>query len=264
MIEFAYRHIDWFIIREINNYLDLNTIQKRQLKQQLGIQIKEHRHTILPRYIHFLDQLSIDMENGLSHREIQDTVDHFKALYGITAHMMIDLTASLMTQLSEEQIQYLATQIEKANREQQESYKLNSDVQSHYNERIKRNIKRMKYWADSVSHTQKEMISRETLAFPDTYRLWHNYNLSKQKEMLKLLQTKPDVNQMNLFLTDWWINSKGKSTELETLSQRESEIFIDYVKVIDDSFDKKQRQHAIKRLQYFSSAFKNLRIDNSN
>lgn len=261
MLEFAYNHVDWIIAREIDTYFDLNPTQKTLLKYQLGIQLEEHRRILLPRYTYFLDQLSEHIQDGLSHDEIQTTLEHFKILYSATVTMMIDLLAPLMTTLSAEQIQHLQKRMEKVNRAQQEEHNLNDTPQNHYKFRIKRNIKRVKYWAGSVSDNQREIIRDKTQMLPDTYKLWYKYNITKQEEMLTLLEQNADAERIKTFLIDWWIKSAGKDPEFEKLSLHESAMLIAYIKAVDDSLDSEQRQHVIKRLRYFFTLSKKLALN---
>ncbi|WP_346837195.1 DUF6279 family lipoprotein [Microbulbifer sp. SAOS-129_SWC] len=187
-VQFAYNQLDRWMRWQLDDYVDLDSAQQRQLKGALDSFHRWHRQTQLPRYAEFLRTLATRVESGqaLDMRTLETRVTAFA---DTASAQLLDLTLPLAAQLRPQQIDELAQHLQEKRRESLEEWRDSPDkVRRRRGKKIRKQSER---WLGSLTDEQEALITGwvEQMANNPVQRdrqrqLW-------QARVLELLRHKP-------------------------------------------------------------------------
>ncbi|WP_299598776.1 DUF6279 family lipoprotein [uncultured Microbulbifer sp.] len=192
-VRLAYGHLDWWMDRNINKYLDLDGAQEDLLQLRVDEFHRWHRQTQLPRYADYLELLAADVDspdaNPEKLKQIEEQVDTF---WHSSVVMLSDLLLPIVIKLDERQIDQLEENIRE---EREESLK---KWEKSKRKREKEFRKQAERWLGDLTPEQDAMIDHQvdTTTFDPKHRdaqrqLW-------AKEFINTLRNKPDGYQKTL------------------------------------------------------------------
>jgi len=157
-VRLVYGHLDWWMERNINKYLDLGGAQEDLLEQRIDEFHLWHRQTQLPRYAEFFEQLADQVSDQpdpeqLTQRltRIEQQVDEF---WHYSVVMLTDLTLPIVVTLSDEQIDRLQENIEK---EREKSLKKWDKTERKREKEFRKQTER---WLGDLTDEQQAIIDR--------------------------------------------------------------------------------------------------------
>lgn len=155
-VRLVYGHLDWWMDRNINKYLDLDGAQEDLLSLRVDEFHRWHRQTQLPRYADYLETLAADVDNPDATPaklvEIEQQVDTF---WHSSVVMLSDLLLPLVIQLDDKQIDRLA---ENVREEREESLK---KWEKSKRKREKQARKQAERWLGDLTDEQDDMIDHQ-------------------------------------------------------------------------------------------------------
>ncbi|MCK7598370.1 DUF6279 family lipoprotein [Microbulbifer sp. CAU 1566] len=155
-IRLVYGHLDWWMDRNLNKYLDLDGPQKALLQQRVDEFHRWHRQTQLPRYADYFEKLAKEVDDP-DHspqrlRQIEQEVDTF---WQSSVVMLSDLMLPILVQLDNAQIEQLAENIQE---EREDSLK---KWEKSKRKREKEFRKQAERWLGDLTDEQDAMIDRQ-------------------------------------------------------------------------------------------------------
>lgn len=155
-IRLAYGHLDWWMDRTLNKYLDLEGPQKDLLSQRVDEFHRWHRQTQLPRYADYLDQLTAEVDStDASPARLIEIEQQADAFWNSSITMLSDLLLPVLLQLDDTQLNQLA---DNAREEREKSLK---KWQKDRHKREKEFRKQAERWLGDLTPEQDAMVDRE-------------------------------------------------------------------------------------------------------
>lgn len=192
-VRLVYGHLDWWMDRNLNKYLDLDGAQEDLLSLRVDEFHRWHRQTQLPRYAAYLESLAADVDSPDANlkklKQIEDQVDTF---WHSSVVMLSDLLLPLVIQLDDQQIDRLE---ENVREEREESLK---KWEKSKRKREKEFRKQAERWLGDLTPEQDAMIDHQvaTTTFDPKRRdaqrqLW-------AKQFIGTLRSKPEGYESQL------------------------------------------------------------------
>ncbi|WGL16423.1 DUF6279 family lipoprotein [Microbulbifer bruguierae] len=235
-VRLVYDHLDWWMDRTLNKYLDLKGAQKDLLSQRVDEFHRWHRQTQLPRYADQFEQLAAQVDNpDNSPEHLKEVEQQVNGFVQASLGMLVDLLLPILIQLDDKQIDQLA---ENAREEREESLEKWEKSQRKREKEIRKQAER---WLGDLTPAQDAMIDHQvaTTAFDPKRRdaqrtLWtdafiqtlRNKPAGYEKQLREML-TNPqtlwpdDYRQMQEQLRDQARTLAGEILESSTPAQRE-------------------------------------------
>jgi len=155
-VRLVYGHLDWWMDRNLNKYLDLEGAQEDLLSQRVDEFHRWHRQTQLPRYADYLESLAADVDSPEATpaklKQIEEQVDSF---WHSSVVMLSDLLLPIVIQLDEQQIDRLE---ENVREEREESLK---KWEKSKRKREKEFRKQAERWLGDLTPEQDAMIDHQ-------------------------------------------------------------------------------------------------------
>ncbi|AQQ66967.1 hypothetical protein Mag101_04415 [Microbulbifer agarilyticus] len=155
-VRLVYGHLDWWMDRTLNKYLDLEGPQKELLSQRVDEFHRWHRQTQLPRYADYMEQLAAQVDSPDASPEnlerIEKQVDEF---WHSSVVMLSDLLLPILVQLDDSQINQLS---ENARKEREKSLKKWDKSQRKREKQFRKQAER---WLGDLTAGQQAMIDEQ-------------------------------------------------------------------------------------------------------
>ncbi|WP_288130836.1 DUF6279 family lipoprotein [Microbulbifer sp.] len=256
-VRLVYGHLDWWMERNINKYLDLGGAQEDLLELRIDEFHRWHRQTQLPRYADFFEQLAgqVDINAAPTPTELDTQLAQIETrvdgLWHNTVVMLSDLILPLVIQLDPAQIDRLEENIRE---EQEESRKKWEKTER---KRIKEFRKQADRWLGDVTDEQQAIIDRHVATTQFDPKLRDAQRQRWAQTFLQVLREKPEGyrQQLRKMLVDpqslWPADYQKMRRQLRTQArQLASELLL--------SATPEQRQHLKHTLREYAEDFRHL------
>ncbi|TLM79562.1 DUF6279 family lipoprotein [Microbulbifer harenosus] len=249
-VRLVYGHLDWWMDRTLNKYLDLKGPQKNLLSQRVDEFHRWHRQTQLPRYADYLEQLSAEVDSpDISPARLIEIENQAEAFWNSSISMLSDLLLPVLLQLDATQINTLA---ENAREEREKSLK---KWQKERNKREKEFRKQAERWLGDLTPQQDAMVERELASTTFDPKLRNAQRERWTNAFIRTLKDKPTGYEKTLrdLLTNpqsLWSEDYRQMQEQLRVQARNlgSEIL--------QSSTAEQRQHLKSTLQEYATDFR--------
>ena len=253
-IGFFYNRADYYILKQVDRYLNLSNDQTGQLRKSLQSTLQKHRDCELPLYIAYLDYVDLNTRNTLTQEKADEILKNVNILYARFIMLLLPALTPIFSDLSNEQIHYLDKRQQEFNEEQTEIWE---------DEKLgKKRVKSYKFWLGYVTKEQEDLIITNANLNEPLERLWAEWRVEKQHAFNDFLLMDKSNDEIHDFLYGWWANGDDKSDELRNVQKNAYERTLSLAVKIFSSLEKKQHINLQKRLNGFSEDLKEL-IDES-
>lgn len=192
-VRLVYGHLDWWMDRKINSYLDLDGAQKDLLKQRVDDFHRWHRQTQLPRYADFFEQLADEVEDTSQIPQRLKRIEKHADEYWDSAVLMLsDLILPLVYNLDEQQIDQLEENIRK---EREKSLKKWDKAQRKRENDFRKQTER---WLGDLTEEQEALIDQQVASTNFDPKLRDAQRQRWSKAFIDTLRTKPPGYQKQL------------------------------------------------------------------
>lgn len=255
-IQLAYGQLDRWLRWQIDDYVDFEGNQKRQLQVALDSFHRWHRQTQLPRYADFLEELAGQLERKppqeIELAPIEERVEH---LWNTASTQLIDLLLPLAAQLSPQQIDYMERKLREKREESLRKWqKSPGKVQQR---RLKQIRKQSERWLGSLSAEQEQLIAGWVAQMAYNPLLRDQQRQVWQSHFIGLLRDKPEgylqkmrdllQNPEQLWSDEYRQVQENRERQARALSEQ-----------ILASATEKQRHHLIATLREYARDFRAL------
>lgn len=204
-MNFAYNQADSYVIGKVDDYFDLNRLQKRTLEKHGAEILAWHKKYEIPRYSALLREISEVSKKPIDQSTYRLYYKKVEDRRNVLMRKIIPVAVELMLSLSEEQIQYFSEQLDENLEELKEDVELSREKRiEKRTEKILDNIE--EYSGDWQGEKRKRLIA-ESRKIPDTLPPFYRHRLNRKKEILSLLRAK-DKNELTKKMTTWLTNPR--------------------------------------------------------
>ena len=126
---FVYNRLDSILPWYLDDYVDLNNTQDRQLDEMLAPFLAWHRQQELPRYVALLEQVEADLDGPVSAAEVAGIYAGIEDAWLRLQDKSLDWLLALGASLSDEQVQEFLEELNERQEEYEEEYLERSELE---------------------------------------------------------------------------------------------------------------------------------------
>lgn len=257
-VRLAYNNLDWLTIRWVNQQVNLDGQQERQLRTALGETLEWHCATQLPAYASLLR----DMETALNNNTIDaSTLEAYGAIISVWGNDILERSrpsiVDLLATLDSDQIVFIRERFEEENETLRKRI-AEPDHQAWVDERARNAARSVRRAMGSSNGLQRQRIMEWAQQMQPIEAHQLAQSLVWQQRFLAVLEgdrQRPafDEHIGNLFEpgADW-------SDEFRALMNRNRALTLDMMVDVLDLADDRQRERLNRRLQSFARDFERL------
>ena len=246
-VELAYDRADWLLLKQMDEYLDLDDAQETVAREYLRERMATHRREELPGYVQTLGTVRAMSRDGLDGREVDWIFDATRNHLRTAVDRTIPAVAAVLADMDDTQIAHLSERIAKANEEFRERH-LEGSAQQRRAARTQRLVKGLKRWTGKLREEQVRLVDEMQTRIPDGAAQWLTYRERRQRELLALLRSGADAGRISAQLRAWWIHLAGRGETLERLNEAQTEGWKNLVLALDGTLSPEQRTRVDERL----------------
>ena len=241
---FAYNNLGWLSSFWVDDYVDLNKSQSKQLKAIINDTRDWHREVELPKYKADLLDLRQLLNNEADTAQLMEKITqvkrHWRNLLLHTSDPLIELAMTLTPSQRNEMVENIR---EKINEEIQEHTSLTKD--EHLQQRLERQLDYYKQWLGKLTSEQQTLISKANSAHTSTSNLWYDYKLTRLAalEALFTQQTLSEAEfsqQLRTIITE---REQYMSNELLELNEQNLKAYAQLLLKLNKTLSTKQLAH---------------------
>jgi hypothetical protein len=165
---FLYNLIDNLLVRNLDQYFDLNKEQKNFLKECLKYELDLHRKTGIPEHIVFLKGIQARVEKGVKEEDVEWIYENMNKQFDLVMDRFSDDLVTFLMTLQPEQVDHFEERLAEQDREAEERRK-----------------------KDSVR--KQEDINEDTI---ESFENWFGpFTEAQQKKLLQLLDQMSEISE---------------------------------------------------------------------
>jgi hypothetical protein len=257
-VRLAYNNLDWLTIRWVNQQVNLDGQQERQLRTALGETLEWHCATQLPEYASLLR----DIETALNNNAIDaSTLEAYGAIISAWGNDILERSrpsiVDLLATLDSDQIAFIAERFEEENKTLRQRI-AEPDQQAWVDERARNAARSVRRAMGSSNGLQRQRIMEWAQQMQPIEAHQLAQSLVWQQRFLAVLEgdrQRPAFDESigNLFEpgADW-------SDEFRALMTRNRALTLDMMVDVLELADDRQRERLNRRLQSFARDFERL------
>ncbi|MDO6547259.1 DUF6279 family lipoprotein [Pseudoalteromonas carrageenovora] len=240
---FTYNNLSWLSSFWVDDYIDLNKTQNKQLKQIINTTQAWHRSTQLPAYKQDIQNIKSLFNSTLSTDQLKKQVvfakKHWQNLLEY-AHMPL---AELGATLSSEQRGELLSNIQKQIDEEREEFNEQTPLERK-NDRLEEQIEYYEKWVDELTNDQKALIITANEQHKDSKSLWLEYKQNRLNVAIEIFKNN-NLTHNELIAQLSTVIKERERYMSETLLKKNEEnlnLYINLLYQLNTTLSDKQRQ----------------------
>lgn len=257
-VEFVYDRADWFVARWAANYLDLERVQRNQLRDEIATYRTFHREVRVPQIRALLRDVIDDLEAGRHDRA--HILSHFEAAQLLAEDLgddLLPLVSDVLADLKPEQQARLLEQFEERREEMEKSWGDDKEENS-LEARQKRMRERAEDLLGKLSEEQKDLLNEYVAALPDTGKEQLGWETDRQNRLLTLLEQGASSGDVEEYLRGWWFEFRDQPAGLREAREQRRELTLYYLTRLLPTLDSAQTAKLVKRLESHASDLERL------
>ncbi|MBT4638860.1 MAG: hypothetical protein HN945_16160 [Deltaproteobacteria bacterium] len=256
-IKMTYNWADYLIYWRLDSHFDISSSQKEILEKKLDNLHTWHRQVELPKYIVFLDEIKIRLQNGIDKDDMAWYGRELKQFNINLANFIAQDTAEFLTSLSSEQIAYLENKLNENNEERME--KIEQTKEEAKAEAIEKGIESATEWWGDLSEDQKKVIEAGIVIDKKSQMVAYNHRKKSQQKFINLLKEKIPIADLREQLLDWYLNpGQFYTQEYRSIAVKRRNRNNDNLVKIDSLATQKQRAHLIDKIDSYKKQLQEL------
>ncbi|AWM58599.1 hypothetical protein C6Y58_03650 [Stutzerimonas stutzeri] len=255
----VYRNLDMLVPWSLNDYLDLDRSQQRELRERLRQHLAWHCSTQLPELLSSLQQLERESTSGQLERE--DLESHYHGVREAMHSIAVEVTPTatdLLRALSDAQVDELRRSLEENRREHREKY-LEPPLEQQIRERAERMQERLQYWFGPLNAEQRQRVLLWAHTLGEQNRRWLD-NRERWQQMLLAAVEERHADDFDARIARLLQEREALMNESDrTTLQRAERAGLDLVADLHALADDGQRAHLTNRLAQLQTDFGSLK-----
>jgi Family of unknown function (DUF6279) len=266
-VRFAYNQGDTLLYWWVDAYLDLDSEQSGQVKQDIGQLFSWHRKTQLKDYSQFLTNAQKQLANpNLTHADLKADYKDIRTRTELLAYKALPDLADLALSIKPEQLGKMEEKFTKNNETFRKKF-VRIDKEKQQKQRYKKSMEQFNLWFGDFSNEQEAMLRKASDARPLNNELWLSERVLRQKRIMAVMR---EIQQKKMNKEATMASLQGLIKEIFARQEAaEHKAFFDSytdgsialvhtaVKIATPA----QKAHAQKRMQGWIDDFKVLSVD---
>ena len=257
----AYNYLDWIIEWYVSDLVTLNDDQEWKLTEVIDQELLWHRQTQLPQYVNALEQLSTDIEYGLTFESLNRFYQtNENAWSSLKRHVTPDVTRLFKT-LNDSQVEELLKNLEQQNLELEEEY-VNKPADERMKQRSERMTDHIESWTGDLNKKQKRLINNWSRQVNPLSKQWIATRRAWQASLGQILRNYRGKPEFDNLIHDLFYNSR------KFWPQWYHDAFYDNVYLtlhmfanLSKQFTPEQKQHLLGELRHLRRNLQELQKD---
>ena len=187
---FVYNRLDTILPWYVDDYVELNASQERQLEEILRPFLDWHRQQELPRYVELLNQVDSSLDHEVTPAELANIYDEMQVAWLRLEQESLDGLLELGESLSDAQVQEFLAYMWKRQDEYEEEYLTRSG--SEYREEIYENFAdTLEDYLGRLTAEQKDRLRQATADFERADEVWLQERAASIERLAVMLRREP-------------------------------------------------------------------------
>ncbi|TWI50964.1 hypothetical protein IQ22_03664 [Pseudomonas duriflava] len=263
-IGFAYKHLDTLTPWYVDDYLDLDSTQRRWLDTAISQHLQWHCREELPRYIEWMEHMKpLAQASSVSTDVILEQITTARRAVDAIALEITPTAITLLQGLNDQQVAHLNNKLHEDLEELRKKH-VSPSRGEQIHERSERMKDRMTFWLGSLSEQQQARILQWAVQLGDHNKVWLDNRTHWQKELHMALTERTSADfpsRLTALLQNrerfWTATYQREFSRIQTLTAQ-------LVAELLTMRSPLQRQHTIDRLTELQSDLQPYRCDDKN
>ena len=187
---FVYNRLDTILPWYVDDYVELNATQERQLEEILRPFLDWHRQQELPRYVELLNQVDSSLDHEVTPTDLANIYDEMQVAWLRLEQESLDGLLELGASLSDAQVQEFLAYMRERQDEYEEEYLTRSG--SEYREEIYDNFAdTLEDYLGRLTGEQKERMRQAVAEFERADEVWLQERAASIERLAVILQREP-------------------------------------------------------------------------
>jgi hypothetical protein len=187
---FVYNRLDTILPWYVDDYVELNAGQERQLEEILRPFLHWHRQQELPRYVELLEQVDSSLDHQVTPAALMQIYDEMQVAWLRLEQESLDGLLALGASLSDTQVQEFLDHMWERQAEYEEEYLTRSGPE--YRDEIYENLAdNMEDYLGRLSSEQKARLREATAGFERSDEVWLQERAASIERLAVMLQREP-------------------------------------------------------------------------
>ena len=248
-----YSFADNYYVGIVQDYFDPTSEQLRAVRTKAEQVLAWHRQYELPLYVAMFDQAAQKTHDGLTEEEVFWGITLLRTRYDTLAQRIVAANASLLTELSAQNLAALEKKFSSENAKLEPTY-LDADHARRDKRRAERVQSQFERWLGPLRAEQVAIVAAWVAAAPTASINWYLERVNRQQRMLTALRAERDPSSLAAQLTGLWL---GRGAAAERRMRNEARVAA-LILSIDQSLSAAQRTRAVQRMQQYADDFRSL------
>lgn len=244
LAEVAYNNLDWYVVWQVNKFIDLDAGQERFVTKAAEDYLSWHRSEEMPQYRDMLIRMRNMSADSLTQIEVDSIFAILKERILILMESASDETGELLLSLTPAQLDEMEKRMEKVNRRYETED--GDDDESIKLKRAERIRNRAEDWVGRLTTGQAEWVAQYAMQMPTSTSHWLEHRRWRQKQLLNILRGNSTAEEKKLAIHLWVTRPEdGRSDEYIKVDKNVREALTRFILEMDRRLEPFQR----KRLQ---------------
>jgi hypothetical protein len=191
---FFYNRLDTILPWYVDDFVDLDRPQERQLDQTLQPFLHWHRLQELPRYVALLDKVDADLDQPVTPREVGEIYSGVESAWQRLEGESLDWLLELGSTLSDEQVEDFLAYLQEKQEEYEEKYLTRTE--SEYREESYDSLAdSLEDYLGRLTAQQRERLRQASAALERSDAVWLQERAAWQQRLAVFLQRQPGWQQ---------------------------------------------------------------------
>ena len=237
---FVYNRLDSILPWYLDDYVDLNNTQDRQLDEMLAPFLAWHRQQELPRYVALLEQVEADLDGPVSAAEVAGIYAGIEDAWLRLQDKSLDWLLALGASLSDEQVEEFLEELNERQEEYEEEY-LERSEREYREDSYESLVDSMQDYLGRLNDAQRERLRAASLELRRSDSIWLQERAAWLQRLDVLMQRQPGWQQRvreAIALRDETVSEQYNATYEHNLEV----IFSAIAAVLDSRSEKQDRR----------------------
>ena len=261
-VSLAYTNLGPMMAWMVDEYVDVNGIQKDWVRDRIARVMSWHRSHELPEYHRFLERVLLETREPFTVQEIAEGYREIRLHYERTVEQVLPDVADFFLQLDSLQV----AQMEKKFAEDNRKF-VRESLKGTPGERLERRVKRfvahLESWVGPLEDAQEELVATYYRDLPDYVEERLADRRYRQTETLALIRARPAKDQMIVGLRRLFVNSDAwrRPEFVRKLQERDQRFFEMFAK-LSATLTPQQRGHLQGRIKGYMRDINEISVSN--
>ena len=210
-LQFAYNQLDWLLLNRADHYLDLTSSQTSALKLEIADLHHWHRTTQLPNYVVLLNNTIERSSNPITQADLIWAEEQLKQHYVEIIERTLPTISTLLRNLDQDQLEYLADQLADDLEERYEYLTYSTHKKLDY--RIEKAVEQFEKGYGDLTDQQQDLITGQIKNMADIGALSQDNRTRINLELIRFLAAQPSQAETENYLRAAWLYPEHHYTQ---------------------------------------------------